>query len=82
MKTYEVWAVAISLATTFAIVIYSLFLILLRCFSSDGSRSRAYVFSTWQHDMTHARFPHSEISGSQLVDSYPKLIAVFHVLHR
>ena len=33
-------------------------------------------------DMTHGGFPHSEISGSKLVDSYPKLIAVFHVLHR
>ena len=26
--------------------------------------------------------PHSEISGSKLVDSSPKLIAVFRVLHR
>lgn len=34
------------------------------------------------HDMTHGGFPHSEISGSKLVDSSPKLIAVFHVLHR
>ena len=38
-KTYKVWALAISLATTFAIVIYFLFLNLLRCFSSVGSRS-------------------------------------------
>ena len=38
-KTYKVWALAISLATTFAIVIYFLFLSLLRCFSSAGSRS-------------------------------------------
>ena len=27
-------------------------------------------------------FPHSEISGSQLIDSSPKLIAVYYVLHR
>lgn len=32
--------------------------------------------------MTLAGFPHSEISGSKLVGSSPKLIAVFHVLHR
>ena len=38
-KTYKVWALPVSLATTPRIVIYFLFLILLRCFSSDGSRS-------------------------------------------
>ena len=27
-------------------------------------------------------FPHSEISGSQLICSSPKLIAAYHVLHR
>ena len=29
-----------------------------------------------------AGFPHSEISGSTLICSYPKLIAACHVLHR
>ena len=38
-KTCKVWALPVSLATTPRIVIYFLFLILLRCFSSDGSRS-------------------------------------------
>ncbi len=32
--------------------------------------------------MTRIGFPHSEIPGSKLVDSYPRLIAVFHVLLR
>jgi hypothetical protein len=32
--------------------------------------------------MTPAGFPHSEISGSQLVCSSPELIAAYHVLHR
>ncbi len=27
-------------------------------------------------------FPHSEISGSQAICAYPKLIAAYHVLHR
>ena len=27
-------------------------------------------------------FPHSDISGLMLIDSSPKLIAVYHVLHR
>ncbi len=32
--------------------------------------------------ITGARLPHSEISGSQPVCGYPKLIAAYHVLHR
>ena len=34
---YEVWALPISLATTFGIVLYFLFLWVIRCFSSPGS---------------------------------------------
>ena len=30
----------------------------------------------------HSGFPHSEISGSMLICSSPKLIAAYHVLHR
>ena len=30
----------------------------------------------------HGGFPHSEISGSLLICSSPKLIAAYHVLHR
>ena len=62
-KACKVWADPVSLATTPRIVIYFLFLDLLRCFSSVGSRSTTYVFSCRQHDITHARFPYSEISG-------------------
>ena len=32
--------------------------------------------------MTGAGFPHSEIFGSKLAYSSPKLFAVYHVLHR
>ena len=32
--------------------------------------------------MTRIGFPHSDIPGSKLVDSSPRLFAVFHVLHR
>ena len=32
--------------------------------------------------MTPAGFPHSEISGSKVVCTSPKLIAAYHVLHR
>ena len=32
--------------------------------------------------LQHAGFPHSEISGSKVVCTYPKLIAAYHVLLR
>ena len=35
-----------------------------------------------QHTLPCGGFPHSEISGSQLICSSPKLIAAYHVLHR
>ena len=72
MEINKVWAIPVSLATTSGIVVYFLFLRVLRCFSSPGSRSSAYVFSWRQHDMTHARFPHSEIFGSKLVWQLPE----------
>ena len=42
IKDYKVWALTVSLATTPAIVIYFLFLNLLRCFSSVGSLQLSY----------------------------------------
>ena len=44
--------------------------------------SRTYVFSPGYPGMTPGGFPHSEISGSKLVCSSPKLIAAYRVLHR
>jgi hypothetical protein len=44
--------------------------------------SWTYVFSPGYPGMTPGGFPHSEISGSKLVCSSPKLIAAYHVLHR
>ena len=32
--------------------------------------------------MNPGEFPHSEISGSMLICSFPKLIAAYHVFHR
>ena len=69
-KQYKVWAIPVSLATTPGIVIYSLFLALLRCFSSDGSLSLRLFYSAYDaHGMTRDGFPHSDIPGSQLDDS-------------
>jgi hypothetical protein len=44
--------------------------------------SWTYGFSPGYPGMTPGGFPHSEISGSTLVCSSPKLIAAYHVLHR
>ena len=44
--------------------------------------SVTYGFSHRWFRITGTGFPHSEISGSTLARSYPKLIAVCHVLHR
>ena len=59
-----------------------LFLGLLRWFSSPRWRHSAYVFSRWQCGMTRTGLPHSEIPGSKLVCSSPRLNAAYHVLHR
>ena len=42
----------------------SLFLGVLRCFSSPSARSRSYVFTTQRLGITRARLPHSETRGS------------------
>ena len=59
-----------------------LFLWVLRCFSSPGSRPLVYVFNQWTLLVRNSWFPYSEILGSTLVHSFPRLIAVSHVLHR
>lgn len=60
---------------------FFLFLRVLRCFSSPRLPST----KLWIHLVIKPNgfgFPHSEISGSLLTYSCPKLIAVSHVLHR
>ena len=61
---------------------WSLFLQVLRCFSSLGALPPTYVFSRRMTEVRFVGFPHSEILGSTLVHSFPRLIAVSHVLHR
>ena len=56
---------------------------LLRCFSSGGSLDLPILkFSRSYLSMNPGEFPHSEISGSMLICSSPKLIAAYHVFHR
>ena len=59
-----------------------LFLRLLRCFSSPGFATMPYIFRHSWLWINRAGLPHSEIPGSKLVCSSPKLIAAYHVLHR
>ena len=59
-----------------------LFLLLLRCFSSEGSLLTAYIFHRRYISSSLCVFPHSEIRGSRLICSSPRLIAACHVFHR
>ena len=52
-------------------------------FSSGGSLDIPILkFSITYLSMNPGEFPHSEISGSMLICSSPKLIAAYHVFHR
>ncbi len=72
-----VWALSPSLAATKEIIIYFLFLQLLRCFNSLGLLVLVYGFN-----QPCIGLPHSETSGSLLASSSPKRIVGNHVLLR
>ena len=76
--TLSVWALPRSLATTGGIIVYFLFLQVLRCFSSLRSPPALSRISFLQND----GLSHSEIRGSKVICTYPQLIAAYHVLHR
>ena len=67
-----VWALPISLATTLGIIIYFLFLWVLRCFSSPRSLL-TYYFTHMQilKLFSLSEFPHSDIYGSMDICSSP-----------
>jgi hypothetical protein len=71
----RVWPLPLSLATTCGITTCFLFLRLLRCFSSAGSR---LLSSRLQRE----GLPHSDICGSKVVCTSPQLFAAYHVLRR
>jgi hypothetical protein len=60
----------------------SLFLRVLRCFSSPGAPCPAYVFSRECLDMTPDGLPHSDIAGSSFASNSPTLFAGSRVLLR
>ena len=78
VATHTVWALPRSLATTGGIIVYFLFLQVLRCFSS--LRSPLYLVQIITLQVIG--LSHSEIHGSKDICSYPRLIAAYHVLHR
>ena len=61
---------------------YFLFLQVLRWFNSLSSIPYGYEFTIRTTFSTNVRFSHSEISGSKLACSSPKLIAAGHVFHQ
>ena len=60
---------------------FFLFLRLLRCFTSPGSPAST-MYSCMRDTLSCAGFPHSDIRGSMLAYSSPRLFAVNHVLLR
>ena len=79
VATKQVWANPRSLATTRGIIIYFLFLKVLRCFSSLRSPHYIHVVIT---GLQPDGLSHSEILRSKVICTYPRLIAAYHVLHR
>ena len=73
-----VWALPRSLATTGGITFCFLFLWVLRCFSSPGSPPPYRRMAVRQT----AGLPHSDIRGSQVACTSPRLFAACRVLRR
>ena len=76
-----VWALPRSLAATYGIDV---------SFSSSGyldvSVPRVPLHTlwigVWIHEVFSCGFPHSEIRGSMVMCTFPRLIAAYHVFHR
>ena len=77
-ETGVVWAAPRSLATTGGITFCFLFLLVLRCFSSQRSPHYLVVMVSRQD----TGLPHSDILGSRVACTSPKLFAACDVLHR
>ena len=59
-----------------------LFLVLLRCFSSDRSPHIPILFSIWYMNFTSCGLLHSDICALTFAYNYTQLFAVNHVLRR
>ena len=76
-----VWPLPISLATTFGISV-DYFSSPYLDVSVQAVPHTCLFDSTCVTKIALSGFPHSDISGSQLICSSPKLFAAYHVLHR
>ena len=63
-------------------LVYFLFVLLLRCFSSQAFLLPVYVFNWWLQGITPVGFPHSDSHGSRLFSSSPWIFVALHVLRR
>ena len=79
IATHTVWAGPRSLATTRGIIVYFLFLRGTKMFQFPPFASLQSVRIT---GLQPAGLSHSEIPGSMVICTYPRLIAAYHVLHR
>ena len=62
--------------------VFFLFLRVLRCFSSPGLPSSAYLFSSRYLEFALGGFPHSDIPGSKSTCDSPRRFGAYPVLHR
>ena len=79
---YLVWALPLSLAATYGIIIYFHFLRVLRCFSSPRSPHILILLGIWFIRFSVCEFPHSDICGSMNAYFSPQRFAVCRVLLR
>ena len=63
-------------------LVYFLFVLLLRCFSSQAFLCHNYVFIMQLSGFNLIGFPHSDFSGSRSFSNSPELFAALHVLLR
>ena len=63
-------------------LVYFLFVLLLRCFSSQAFLLTIYVFNCRLQSFNSVGFPHSDSHGSRLFSSSPWLFVALHVLRR
>ena len=76
-----VWAPSRSLAATWEIEV-SFFSSAYLDVSVQRVSFHTLWIHAWMHEVCSCGFPHSDISGSKVMCTYPELFAACHVLHR
>lgn len=76
-----VWALTISLAATLVIE-FSFFSYCYLDVSVHSVPLHRLCIYLWIHELSSCRFPHSDIPGSKVICTSPRLFAAYHVLRR